>query len=379
MSKVWLIQNVIAPYRIRLFEEIAKRADFDFRVVLTAPTCHHRPHWTHADRNLAFEVRTMKGLNIGLSDDRSLSLSYGLLGALMTEKPDIVICGGFGISTLLVYVYARLCKKKYIVWSECTETTERVRGVRGFQLLMRRRLAKGADAFVDAGTLSRKYIESLLRSGAKRPFFRAYNCVDASMFARDTCQWDEGNDEAAARVRRMLFVGRLNVNKGIPMLLEAYDQIVAQNGSEVRLVLVGEGPLRDTVEEYTRRDNTCRIQTVGQVPYADVVHYYQACDVLVLLSLSDCNPLVILEALHCGIPIVCTNRAGNSVDFVKPGKNGYIVDPLDRSEIVKRIREILDWNEDQRREAARVSRRLVSAANYADSAQAFIQACAALG
>jgi hypothetical protein len=61
MFKVWLIQNVLAPYRIPLFEEIAKRADFEFHVVVTAPKCHHRPHWTYNGRSVAFEVRTMTG------------------------------------------------------------------------------------------------------------------------------------------------------------------------------------------------------------------------------------------------------------------------------------------------------------------------------
>lgn len=379
MFKVWLIQNVIAPYRIRLFEEIAKRADFEFRVVLTAPKCRHRPHWTYDGRHLAFEVRTMRGINVGLSDDRSLSLSYGLLGALIREKPDIVICSGFSVSTFLVYVYARLFNKKYIVWSESTETTERARGVRSLQRRLRCLLATGADAFIDAGKLSREYIKSLLRPGTEATFFRAYNCVDASMFSRDEGDWHRGGDKSNGHARWILFVGRLNANKGVPMLLDVYGEIAAKDDADVGLVLVGDGPLRDSLEEYRQRSDSAQIRLAGQVPYDDVVHYYQTCDVFVLLSKADCNPLVILEALHSGIPIVCTDRAGNAPDFVKPGENGYIVNPIDRTEIAGRLREVLQWDERKRRNAAQVSKQLVAAANYPDSAQAFIRACAAVG
>jgi glycosyltransferase involved in cell wall biosynthesis len=98
----------------------------------------------------------------------------------------------------------------------------------------------------------------------------------------------------------------------------------------------------------------------------------------VLLSASDCNPLVVFEALHAGIPIICSAHAGNAYDFIKPGKNGYIVDPTDKDCIVQHTMDVLNWDLSKRHGAAELSRQLVKKANYHDSAQAFIDACESL-
>jgi glycosyltransferase involved in cell wall biosynthesis len=84
---------------------------------------------------------------------------------------------------------------------------------------------------------------------------------------------------------------------------------------------------------------------------------------------------VVFEALHAGIPIICSTRAGNACDFIVSGKNGYIVDPADKDRIVQRTLEVLNWDWDKRHRAAELSRQLVKKANYHDSAQAFIDAC----
>ncbi len=375
MNSVWLIHNNIPPYRIPLFSEIAQRADFDFRVVLTAPKCRHRPHWQSDAKSLPFEVRTTKGLNIGLSDAGSVSLSLGLLPSLIRHRPDMVICSGFGLSTLLVFAYARAFRRPYLVWSEATPMTERLRQMGRLRRGVRRLLARHASAFIDAGTLAREYIQSLLPAESQTPFFRAYNCVESRLFAAHSRNEDEHGRKPDPAFRRILFVGRLNHNKGIPMLLDVYHDLLEEAEQPIGLVLAGDGPLRSCVEEFRRRHPSARIDMPGQVPYEQVAAYYRDCDVFVLLSLSDCNPLVILEALHSGIPIVCTDRAGNAPDFLRPGENGYIVDPTDRASIGKCVREVLGWNAEKRSSAARTSQQLVEAANYATSAQAFLDAC----
>jgi glycosyltransferase involved in cell wall biosynthesis len=369
-----LIQNNIAPYRIKLFETISENADFDFSVVLTAKKCKHRPHWNFDTEQMPFKVHTMKGVNIAVSCERSFSVSFGLAGKLIVDRPDIVICGGFNFATLIAYFYKRFMGGKYIVWSESTDITER--GICRAKAMLRRLLARNADAFIDAGTLSRQYLESLIPKELSRPFFRAFNCVDGLAFSSNSEGCREGNlDIPNMPAQNILFVGRLNENKGIPMLLGVYQEVVKNCQEEPGLFLVGEGPLKTNVQECKHERRLSRIYIEGQVPYDRVVRYYRTCDVFVLLSLSDCNPLVVLEALHCGTPIVCTNRAGNAPDFIVPGENGYIVDPTNKERIVQCVLEVLNWDSEKRDCAARLSKKLARKANYADSAEAFVHAC----
>jgi glycosyltransferase involved in cell wall biosynthesis len=376
MVSVWLIHNNIPPYRVPLFAEIAKRADFDFSVVLTAPKCRHRPHWKTEAELMPYKVLTMKGLNFGWFDSSSVSISLGLLPSLIQRRPDILICSGFSLATLMVFIYSKLFSKKYIVWSEATETTERInQRDRGLRRLIRRILASNAGAFVDAGTLSRAYIKSLLPMDCKVPFFRSYNCVDRAVFSSDMTCAPKANGANKATSRKMLFVGQLIERKGVPMLLEVYRDLVKLSDVPVELVLVGEGPLEEYVREFKCKNALAGIRLEGQVSYDEVARYYKVCDVFVLLSLSDCNPLVIFEALHAGIPIVCSGNAGNAHDFIVPGENGYIVEPEDRKSIVQCLSDVLRWDAAKRTACKQVSREQVAKANYEDSAAAFIKAC----
>jgi len=378
MVSVWLIHNNIPPYRVPLFAEIAKRADFDFSVVLTAPKCRHRPHWKAKAELMPFKVLTMKGLNVALSDSCSVSISLGLLPSLIHRRPDILICSGLGLSTLMVFIYSKLFNKKYIMWSESTEITERLRRVSRLRKWGRRVLASNADAFIDAGRLSREYLQSLLPGNLRVPFFRSYNCVDGSAFSSQLGNISNYSGTADPGCRKILFVGRLNVNKGVPMLLEVYRDLVKLSDVPVDLVLVGEGPLEEYVREFRCKNALAGIHLEGQVSYAEAARYYKMCDVFVLLSRADCNPLVIFEALNAGIPIVCSGNAGNAPDFIVPGENGYIVNPEDRDSIVRCVLDVLNWDAAKRTACKQVSREQVAKANYEDSAAAFIEACKAV-
>ncbi len=375
MVTVWLIHNNIPPYRVPLFAEIAKSTHFDFTVALTAPKCRHRPHWKTKTELMPFKVLTMKGLNFTWSEDASVSISLSLFLSLILRRPDVVICSGFSLSTFLVFLYTRLSRKKYIIWSEATEVTERWCRVSRLRTQFRRLLARGAEAFVDAGTLSREYLQALIPAERRTPFFRSYNCVDRSAFSSDMTCTPKVNEPDRATSRKMLFIGQLIARKGIPMLLEVYKELVRMNSVSLELVLIGEGPLEEYVREFKCKNSLAGIHLEGQVSYTDVARYYRMFDVFVILSRADCNPLVIFEALHAGIPIVCSENAGNASDFIVPEQNGYIVNPEDRDGIVSCLLDVLKWDAAKRAECTRVSREQVKKANYEDSAAAFIKAC----
>jgi len=374
MRSVWLIHNNIPPYRVPLFAEVAKTADFDFTVVLTAPKCRHRPHWKTKVELMPFKVLTMKGLNFRWSEGTSVSISLSLFPSLILRRPDVVVCSGFSLATLLVFLYARLLRKKYIIWSEATEVTERCRRVSRLRTQLRRLLIACADAFVDAGTLSREYLQTLIPAGRRAPFFRSYNCVDRSAFSSDMTCTPKANETNRLASRKMLFVGQMIARKGVPMLLEVYKELVRKSSVSLELILIGEGSLEEYVREFKCKNSLAGIRLEGQVSYVDVARYYKICDVFVLLTRVDCNPLVIFEALHAGVPIVCSENAGNAPDFIVSGQNGYIVNPEDRNSIVSCLSDVLKWDAAKRAECARVSREQVAKANYEDSAAAFIKA-----
>ena len=102
-----------------------------------------------------------------------------------------------------------------------------------------------------------------------------------------------------------LFVGRMVDSKGMNTAVDATKLVQC---SDVTFVFVGEGPLRRLVEEAAATDK--RIRIVDNVPHHDLVHYYNAADILIRAPVdSELIARVGAEALMCGLPILAPNVA----------------------------------------------------------------------
>ncbi|MGI9471543.1 MAG: glycosyltransferase [Rubripirellula sp.] len=105
-----------------------------------------------------------------------------------------------------------------------------------------------------------------------------------------------------------LFVGRLHRQKGIELLQSQIDQIAPQ-GSKQRLLLVGEGPLRNELRSWSERLGPQRVQMLGW--QSDVAPLMRACRLLVLPSHYEGMPNVVLEAMAAGRPVVASRVEGS--------------------------------------------------------------------
>jgi glycosyltransferase involved in cell wall biosynthesis len=374
--KVWVIQPGIAPYRIPLFERLARAPGVDLSVVLVAEQVPGQP-WQINHLELPFNVLLVAGINRYVDKDRErqIQLPLPLLWRLPLHRPDVVICTGFALSTLVVWLYNKIFGIRYIIWNEGTEYSDA--GISNIKYRLRRLMAQSASAFIVAGSLSKKYAQTLLDNPERASFFISFNCVDNRNFiqsADSLCDSEEYRRlRARLPARNILHVGKLNERKGVIELMDAYrDLVVMHDMHDLALVLLGQGPLEQYVRTYAAQHHLKHVYLEGFVAQEAINVYYAAADAFVLLSRFDCNPLVIFEALASGKPIVCSNRAGNAPDFIRDGENGYIVDPFDHEQVVERLHRALeDIDRDHARET---SRALVAMANYDDATRAFVDA-----
>ncbi len=92
---------------------------------------------------------------------------------------------------------------------------------------------------------------------------------------------------------------------------------------KVRLLVVGDGPYRKTLEELVSSNNVCgMVSFEGQKNKEEIVKYYQSSGVFILPSKKEGMPNVVLEAMACGLPIIMTPCEG-SVELVQG--NGFVV------------------------------------------------------
>jgi glycosyltransferase involved in cell wall biosynthesis len=106
----------------------------------------------------------------------------------------------------------------------------------------------------------------------------------------------------------VLFTARRLVPRmGLAQLIRGVG-FASRSRPALRLVIAGQGPMRDQLEELARRA-AGRVDFAGFVPDEDLPRYYQAADLFVLPSLAlEAFGLTILEALACGTPVLATNR-----------------------------------------------------------------------
>lgn len=126
---------------------------------------------------------------------------------------------------------------------------------------------------------------------------------------------------------RLLFVGRLAPVKGLRVLLDALSQA---HGTypDLTLTIVGDGPDRPALEALAAPMGKA-VQFTGSLSQDDVAAQLAMCDALVLPSFAEGVPVVLMEAMAAGLPVVATRVAGVP-ELVEDGVSGLLVPPGDR-------------------------------------------------
>ncbi len=154
--------------------------------------------------------------------------------------------------------------------------------------------------------------------------------------------------ETALRVRQQLgvaadaplvgAVGRLVEQKGFAGIVTAMPEVLARI-PQARLVIVGEGPLRPALAAQARAAGVSDRVTLAGFR-ADVAGFLGAVDTLVVPSVREGFPMVTLEAMALGVPIVATAVDG-IVEQITHGREGLLVPPGDRAALAGAIVTVL--------------------------------------
>lgn len=155
----------------------------------------------------------------------------------------------------------------------------------------------------------------------------------------------------------VLFVGRGTVAKGFDTLIEASNLINAK--------IVAIAPHIMQCYRGTVKKNE-KIILIEKIDRKDIIKLYQKAKVFVMPSLSETGPLVTLEAMACGLPIVCTPEGGG--DFVEDGVNGLVIPPREPKSLAEKVNFILD-NESIERRFGKESRRRAEAFSLQNTVQ----------
>jgi phosphatidylinositol alpha-mannosyltransferase len=152
----------------------------------------------------------------------------------------------------------------------------------------------------------------------------------------DLKKYTPGDIEKKNKYKTIFYVGRLEKRKGVKYLLQAYG-ILKQVHPEFRLVLAGDGPEREKLEELVRDWNLEHVEFLGFVDEPTKLHYMKEADVFCSPALyGESFGIVLLEAMASGCPVVAGNNSGYEAVLSGTGQIS-VVNPLDSTEFARRL------------------------------------------
>ena len=138
--------------------------------------------------------------------------------------------------------------------------------------------------------------------------------------------------------RTVVYVGRLDPQKGLPYLLTAA-QGICREFDDVHFLLVGEGPERASITDWISDAGLSeRIHLAGW--RGDIPNFLRAACCLALPSLWEGMPNVVLEAMAAGLPVIAT-RVEGTAETVIDGETGLLVDPASASALESALQAVL--------------------------------------
>ncbi|MGC8988357.1 glycosyltransferase family 4 protein [Infirmifilum sp.] len=134
------------------------------------------------------------------------------------------------------------------------------------------------------------------------------------------------------------YVGRLHAEKNPLSLVKAMRYL---KGRGLKLVVIGDGPLRGAIERLVKAYGLeGEVELLGWVPREELVRHYNRMKLLVLPSLTEGLPNVVLEAMACGTPVLAT-PVGAIPDIIRDGVTGFLLRSTEPKHIAEKISELL--------------------------------------
>jgi L-malate glycosyltransferase len=147
-------------------------------------------------------------------------------------------------------------------------------------------------------------------------------------------------DNPARQGKYVLCIATLNRKKALEVLIEAF-ALLKNDERSIKLVLVGDGPLRGRLEELSSRlELRDRVSFLGEKGRAEVVNLLHGCELLVLPSRAEPFGIVILEAMASRRPVVAS-AVGGILEIIEDGISGILVEPDNPAALAQAILAIL--------------------------------------
>ena len=357
--KVALITNIPSPYRIPLFEKISEHPSVDLCVYFAAVSEKNREWAVELSDKFKYKILPGFSLKYHGKDLFSYHINPSIIQELIRNNYDVVIAGGY--SSFATQISFFLCKARntpFILWSGSTINEPSL--LRKISLPLVKFIVRHSDAFIAYGTRAKEYLVSL--GASPENIFITLNSGDTEFFKKQTIEGkirklEPKNKLKIEKAGIILYIGQLIERKGVKYLIEAYEKLKKED-DDVFLLIIGDGPQKAELLDICKQKKIEDVNFVGFIQKKQLPFYYSIADVFVLPSFYDPFAIVLTEAMACGLPIIHTYEGGASVDAIKNGVNGYIVESRNTEQLYEAMKKIIS-NPDLKSGMGRNSKRII--------------------
>jgi glycosyltransferase involved in cell wall biosynthesis len=338
--RVTFVTNLCPHYRVRTFEILAAYHAVTYYFFSAGEEWYWQQQ--HGTRAGDFSYEYLSGIRLGRT-----RITPTLISKLLLKPSDVFVkCINGRFALPVTYLIARLRKKPFVLWTGVWMTLQTPFHRLVFALT--RHIYRNADAVVVYGEHVKRYL--LSQGVAERNIFVAAHAVDNLKYSRVVAQAEleqlRGKLGISANQRVVLYLGRLEPNKGLHYLLEAFQQIRCDN---VVLLFAGEGAEKQRLQRRIAESAmTERVRFSNYVPPDETLPYYALAYLLVLPSITTRNGketwgLVVNEAMNQGCPVIATDAVGAAAGgLVRDGANGLVVPERDPQALAAALQRLLD-------------------------------------
>jgi glycosyltransferase involved in cell wall biosynthesis len=368
LMRLAVVTNILAPYRIPLFEELARRCD-DFLVLLLADR-HSSRDWVAPSVN--FATRTLPGIRIsraGAVDP--IHINVGAWRALRSFRPDVVLGGGFTPAHVGAMAYCGAHRKSYLSWGELILGTESEAFAP--RRWLRHAMVRLSDGWIASSSASR---DAFVHYGAEgNRVLVSLMPVCNAKFRSDAALARQSGECALVRARYpgplIVSAGRLTDAKGWKELLGAMVQ-VRNEIPECVLVVAGDGPHRAEYQQLAQSLGLGKVFFIGPQTATEVAALYAAADLFVFPTLGDSFGAVLAEAIACGALAVASTHAAATGDLVTDGVSGFTINPRDHQTFAATLIHALRMPEHAKQEMSAAASSRLAADDSVAAAEAIV-------